>query len=161
MFLIWIITDFSLDWHKNRTWQWKPWHFGMGNSWNSWRETGHFKQQKITTVSGSKRSCLPSKMRFTLPANWGDKIIQDHTRSPCRDVLKQWTTVFFGSLPMKGRPSSDLASSPRTQHLGFDPICHTLSSNCAWMLDIFWLVVLNMAQLTRPKTMESHHALHG
>ena len=52
-------------------------------------ETGHFKQQKITTVSGSKRSCLPSKMRFTLPANWGDKIIQDHTRSPCRDVLKQ------------------------------------------------------------------------
>ena len=64
---------------------------------------------------------------------------------------------------MKGRPSSDLASSPRTQHLGFDPNCHTLSSNCAWMLDIFWLVVLNMAQLTRPgkhtKPMESHHAM--
>lgn len=89
---------------------------------------------------------------------------QDHTRSykiPMSRCFKAMNNCFFGSLPMKGRPSSDLASSPRTQHLGFDPICHTLSSNCAWMLDIFWLVVLNMAQLTRPKTMESHHALHG
>ena len=75
---------------------------------------------------------------------------QDHTRSykiPMSRCFKAMNNSFFifGSLPMKGRPSSDLARSPRTQHFGFDPICHTLSSNCAWMLDIFWLVVLNMA----------------